>query len=299
MLSTNLSLIPPLRIIVTKECNGICAFCHNEGNTSNEKFISQDTINQCILAASELKLPRIALTGGEPTLHANIYNIINQIKTQLPYIELGITTTGINIERLIEMSGSEVDKINVSVSSLKKEIYMKSTRVDPHRILKALNGFFGKSSVNIVVTDDNSTEIEAILEHCFENNISVDLMPILNFSGHDYVLNVIKKLIDIYDLNFVSITSTPTLYKEITDGVVLRIKHPSFSKLLNRVPCRDCEYNGECDERMSAVRVFPDGTVTPCINGKLSRSGADNLKNNIVDIYNTYISTDISDLLMT
>ena len=300
MVFTNLALIPPLRIVVTKECNGICSFCHSEGYKNDERFISLNAIDQCISGARELNLPLIALTGGEPTLHANIYDIIKQIKTQLPCVELAITTTGVDIVKLIEICGDKIDKINVSVSSLKEEVYMKSTRVNPFNVFNTLKGFSGKKATNIVVTNDNASEIETLLEHCFERNISVDLMPILNFSDSDYVLDIIKKMTKKYDFKSLTISSTPTLYKEIANGTTFRIKHPSFSKLVNREACRDCEHNNECDERMSAVRVFPDGTVTPCINGKLSKnSGIHNIKNNIVEIYNTYISTDIYNLLMS
>lgn len=297
MFSNNLLLIPPLRVVITKECNGVCSFCHNEGNNSDINFITQDVILQCITAAKELSLPRISLTGGEPTLHADIYDIIRKIKADLPDVELGITTTGINISKLLEVSGREIDKINVSVSSLKEEVYMRATRVNPIAVFKELKGFSGKSSVNIVVTNDNFSEIEDILETCFEHDISVDLMPILNSSELNYVSDLMSKLTQKYEFNFVSITSTPTLYREIKDNVILRIKHPAFSGMLNRVPCRNCEYIHKCDEKMSAVRVYPDGTVTPCINSKLSKRGINNLKDNIIDIYNDYISNDVFGLL--
>ena len=75
----------PLHIYLTLDCTLKCPYCVNEFNSKNSSIKKQDIasaedwvdfINKC--------KTRIIFTGGEPTLHPEIIQIINGINRKLP-----------------------------------------------------------------------------------------------------------------------------------------------------------------------------------------------------------------------
>ena len=71
-----------MNIIITNECNRNCPFCiaKKNSNNSNYKYISMENIEKAINFAKSENLETIALSGGEPTLHPNIMEIVKKIK---------------------------------------------------------------------------------------------------------------------------------------------------------------------------------------------------------------------------
>ncbi|HBU06303.1 MAG TPA: GTP 3',8-cyclase MoaA, partial [Nitrospiraceae bacterium] len=95
----------------------------------HKKILSYEEILRIIRIASGLGVRKIRLTGGEPLARKDVTNLTSSIK-KIPGIEdLSITTNGILLEkyaaRLIE---SGVDRVNVSLDSLRPERYREITR---------------------------------------------------------------------------------------------------------------------------------------------------------------------------
>jgi cyclic pyranopterin phosphate synthase len=119
-----------LRISLTQECNYHCFFCHREGQrflAKNE--LTSEEIERIVRIASRLGIKKVKLTGGEPTVREDILEIVRRIK---PYvIDLSMTTNG---SRLKELAGplakAGLDRVNVSLHSLKPEVYKRITGVD-------------------------------------------------------------------------------------------------------------------------------------------------------------------------
>ncbi|GAB6136774.1 GTP 3',8-cyclase MoaA [Thermococcus prieurii] len=119
-----------LRISLTQECNFRCFFCHREGQrflAKNE--VTPEEIERLVRIASRLGIRKVKLTGGEPTVREDIIEIVRRIK---PYVrDLSMTTNGSRLKELAEpLARAGLDRVNVSLHSLKPEVYKKITGVD-------------------------------------------------------------------------------------------------------------------------------------------------------------------------
>ena len=119
-----------LRISLTQECNFRCFFCHREGQrflAKNE--MTPEEIERLVRIASRLGIRKVKLTGGEPTVREDIIEIVRRIK---PYVkDLSMTTNGSRLKELAEpLAKAGLDRVNVSLHSLKPEVYKKITGVD-------------------------------------------------------------------------------------------------------------------------------------------------------------------------
>ncbi|MCL2047401.1 MAG: radical SAM protein [Defluviitaleaceae bacterium] len=287
----NKVFLPPLRLILTTLCNGNCFFCHSEGvPTKQFTEMSLDTISTCIDAVNKLGINRISLTGGEPTLHGKIVEIIRHIKKKVPNVNLSITSNGENLNCVLETAGSYLDRISVSITSLNENIYNKYSAVNPNLYLKTLSDYNASKknvTINIVVTDDNIDEFPALTEHFINLGFSVDLMSALPKTKNNEYKRVEDSLNDYAnkrDFRNILISSTPTLIERFNEHQALRIKASSYSHIIWRKSCNDCPHYESCAEQVCAVRVYPNNYVSPCLNNHHIFNSSD-VFNNIISAY--------------
>lgn len=287
--------IPTLRIIMTNKCNGECFFCHKEGNFQCHKDISQmnlDTIHKEIIPAIKtIGIKKVIFTGGEPTMHKDIALAINMVKSECKDILVGITTNGYDIDNLIPAKDN-LDRLTMSVSSLKNSIYMHYTKINPCELVNDLHAFNKtKKSVSIVVTDENHTELNDLIEYFVSNEFDIKLQFIIpNKEKGDTSWNrkILYYLMEMYGKFDIELGATPILYKKIGNSK-LKIKLASlniwmYDNIFIRRSCLHCEKKLECVERGCAVRIYPNGTVTSCLNN-FNIFSSNNIRQNIVDAY--------------
>ncbi len=89
------------RISITSGCNMKCVYCHNEGNkVINE--LTKDDIEDLIKNSYDLGLEQVRLTGGEPLIHKQIFEIC-QMLSEKYNLKVGINTNLIEIDKLMYM----------------------------------------------------------------------------------------------------------------------------------------------------------------------------------------------------
>ena len=141
-------------------------------------------------------------------------------------------------------------------------------------------------NLNVVVVEENYLDIDDIIEYCVSESISLELMfELKKYSFEDYRMQryVFEKLA-MYGGFSINLSCTPIITHRISDACRISIKHPYLSRLLNRDMCNDCTDSHNCFERVCAVRVHPNATVTPCLNHKVV-SHKENLDGRIDDAY--------------
>ena len=119
-----------LRISLTQDCNYHCFFCHREGQHFNAKLeLTPAEIERLVRIASRLGIRKVKLTGGEPTVRSDILEIVRRIK---PYVvDLSMTTNGSRLKELAKpLAEAGLDRVNVSLHSLKPDVYKRITGVD-------------------------------------------------------------------------------------------------------------------------------------------------------------------------
>ena len=89
------------RISITSACNMKCVYCHNEGNKIINQ-LSKDDIEKLIKNSYDLGLEQVRLTGGEPLIHKEIYDIC-QMLAEKYHLKVGINTNIVEIDKLMYM----------------------------------------------------------------------------------------------------------------------------------------------------------------------------------------------------
>ena len=86
------------------------------------------------------------------------------------------------------------------------------------------------------------------------------------------------------------INTTPKLQIDVSDGCRINVKHPFFSAMPEYEVCNKCNLKNSCMERVCAVRVMPDETVTFCLNRNI-KFDKTNLRDKIIEAYNLLSSS--------
>lgn len=280
-------MLPPLRMVLNNECNGNCPFCHNEGNISSQNM-SLSIVEDCANAANFMDLPYISITGGEPTFRDDLSEIIQIIHIKAPNSKLSLTTNGYLLDKLEERLLKPLDTLNLSFSSFEYNVAKKYQNVDPQKVLHNFKNFPAKNkNLNIVITYENYYEISNFIKYCTSENISLDIM----FNLRDYtesnieIQKYIFEKLEEYKNAKIVINTTPKLQIDVTEKCKINVKHPFFSSMPEYEVCNNCSLKSVCLERVCAVRVMPDETVTFCLNRNI-KSNKTNVYDKIIDAYN-------------
>ena len=134
---------PYIRLSITDVCNFKCGYCLPNGfkidKSDNRTFLSLEEIKRLAKGLSELGVSKIRLTGGEPTIRKDFYEIVKVIKNSSGINKTVITTNGYKLDKFAEqLVESGLDGINISIDSLDKNKFHKITGHD--RLNEILNG---------------------------------------------------------------------------------------------------------------------------------------------------------------
>lgn len=86
-----------LEIHISSECNINCSNCNSFSPCSEKYFLTIDMIKEQIFYIKKLfpEIKEIFLSGGEPLLNNNLYEIVKIIHNEMPYLNIGILSNGI------------------------------------------------------------------------------------------------------------------------------------------------------------------------------------------------------------
>ena len=102
-------------------------------------FMSGEEISRLTKALSELGVCKIRLTGGEPTVRKDFFDILKDMKQNSNIPKITMTTNGYQLDKIAEqLHEAGLDGINISIDSLNRETFKKLTGHD--RLLEILEG---------------------------------------------------------------------------------------------------------------------------------------------------------------
>lgn len=120
-----------LRISLTDHCNLRCVYCMPEDMSfqPNEALMQDDEVLLFVRLFAELGFHKFRLTGGEPTVRANIVELVRAI-THTPGVRsLTMTTNGILLSRLaFPLAEAGMDRVNISLDTLDPQKFRRLTR---------------------------------------------------------------------------------------------------------------------------------------------------------------------------
>ena len=126
---------PYIRLSITDVCNFKCGYCLPNGyqidKSDNRKFLHLEEIKRLSKALSELGVNKIRLTGGEPTVRKDFFDIVKTIKENSGIKKTVITTNGYHLDKIAhKIIDCGLDGINISIDSLNRETFNKITSHD-------------------------------------------------------------------------------------------------------------------------------------------------------------------------
>lgn len=172
-----------VRISVTNSCNYSCVFCHREGfpgSSGNE--LSPEDWDFFIGVATRLGLRYYKFTGGEPLLYRGIVEVVESVRRHggVP----SITTNGYLLKELAgPLSRAGVDHINVSLHSLRREVYSAITGSDSlERVLEGIREALRhgiRLKINYLAMRANLAEARSIIGFASTNGADVNLIELV------------------------------------------------------------------------------------------------------------------------
>ena len=142
---------PYIRLSITDVCNFKCGYClpngYQKNKSDNRKFLDINEIRRLAKGLSELGVCKIRLTGGEPTVRKDFFDIVDILKKQKGIKKTVITTNGYRLDRIAkQIAESGLDGINISIDSLDRETFKKITGHD--RLSEILKGIENLQKLN-------------------------------------------------------------------------------------------------------------------------------------------------------
>ncbi len=170
-------VIRDLRISVTDRCNFRCTYCMTEEMVwlpRSELLTFEELTRVARLMVGRYGVESIRLTGGEPTVRADLVELVGQLaalRTQAGPIDLAMTTNGASMRLLGErLHRAGLRRVNISLDSLDRERFAAMTRRDAlDRVLDGIaaskEAGFAPIKINAVVqrgvNDDEIVDLAA------------------------------------------------------------------------------------------------------------------------------------------
>ncbi len=163
--------IPVVVWNITSKCNLKCVHCYANANGVSEF----DAASSLIDDLSTIKIPVLLISGGEPLMHKNIYNIIEYAKSKGIQVSLSTNGTLIDEEVAGRLKELRVDYVGVSLDGIKET--HDSFRGVKGAFEKAVEGLLNArdagllTGVRFTITRYNLKDVKSILDFVVENEI--------------------------------------------------------------------------------------------------------------------------------
>ncbi len=120
-----------LRISLTDRCNLRCVYCMPEAMTFRPRaeLMQDDELLALMPLFTELGFHKYRLTGGEPTVRANVVEVVRGIANTPGVRSLSMTTNGVLLKQLAApLKEAGLERVNVSIDTLDAERFKRITR---------------------------------------------------------------------------------------------------------------------------------------------------------------------------
>jgi GTP 3',8-cyclase len=262
-----------LRVSLTDRCNLRCSYCMPpEGLDwlpAPEVLTGDEIVRLIAIGVASLGITEVRFTGGEPLLRRDLASIIAATAALAPRPEISLTTNGIGLERrAATLVAAGLDRINVSLDTLRPEVFRKLTHRD--RLADVLAGLAAAAAAGlapvklnaVLMRDLNEDEAPELLAYCLERGYElrfIEQMPL--DAQHGWKRTEMVTAAEIFE----------TLSRRFSlsgDSERVRGAAPAETFLVNGGPGRvgviasvTRPFCGACDR----VRLTADGQVRNCL----------------------------------
>jgi radical SAM protein with 4Fe4S-binding SPASM domain len=249
---------------VTRECNLKCSHCYI--NATDKKLQGELTTNEgkvLIDQISEVSHPLLVLSGGEPLLRPDIYELIKYGSSR--GLKMGLGSNGSLIDDTVaaKLKASGIATVSISLDSnipeqhdqFRGQVGAWQKAVDACKALRKNNVLV---QVNTTLTHENYDQIDDIMS--LAENIGVE-----NF--HLFFLVPTGRGTKLTDIS-------PQKYEDMITNTFAKVsKHrlnvrpscaPQFMRIAKGMGLDMRQWIRGCIAGMYYCRIYPNGDVTPC-----------------------------------
>lgn len=280
---------PYLRLSVTDNCNFSCPFCYGEGSergVHGSLLKVRDYRNLSNLFFS-LGIDKVKFTGGEPTLRPDLEDIVLVFR-RAGFTELSLTSNGflLDPERLVRLHRSGLNRINVSLGSLRPEAYSQICGVEGDSLSRVLRNLryasrlFAKSTkVNAIFIPGINfpDDVIPLVEFCRDIGATLSVLSLLDQSGEEYKSDRLLSL-QVFDLlvRRFEVEDVVKYQKRVGVATIIYLRRGGIVELddfrqkeairgKENAYCKTCSVYDTCIEGPYAFRITAAGAFRPCL----------------------------------
>ncbi len=248
-----------LRVSVTDRCDLRCVYCMSEHMTFLPKadVLTLEELDRIASAFVALGVRKLRITGGEPLVRKNVMSLFEGLGRHLragALEELTLTTNGTRLAQFAgRLADAGVKRINVSLDTLKPDLFRKLTRGgDVAQVIAGIDAAQAAGlavKVNAVaLKDDNAAELPELIRWAHGRGLGMTLietMPMgeVEADRTDQYLSLTAlraELESFWTLTDLSVTTGgPARYVDVAEtggrlGFITPLSH-NFCEACNRV----------------------------------------------------------------
>lgn len=228
--------------------------------------MSTREVQSIVEVAARLGVRKLKITGGEPLLRNDLCEVVSHASGHME--EVSMTTNGVELEEWVaRLRHAHLQRVNVSLHSLRRERYRRITGVDAledvlRGIAAALDSGLSPVKVNFVVLRDvNEDEIDDMMNFAARSGTVLQLieyMPLGNgkTSSAQYHADLSKT--EFYLRRIALRSEERPMHRRCKYSVPLKegcAEVEVVRPMHNSVFCRNC----------TRLRVTSDGRLKPCL----------------------------------
>jgi cyclic pyranopterin phosphate synthase len=179
-----------LRVSLTDRCNLRCTYCMPpEGLDwlpASEVLTGDEIVRLIRIGVTMLGIDEVRFTGGEPLLRRDLESVIERVAALETRPEMSMTTNGIGLaRRAAGLRAAGLDRINVSLDTLRPEVFRKLSRRD--RLPDVLAGLEAAAAAGLTPVKINTVLMRGINDE--------EAVPLLRYAlDHGYELRFIEQM---------------------------------------------------------------------------------------------------------
>ena len=256
-----------LRVSLTQRCNLRCPYCHREGQTlgAGLREMTATEVVRIVRVAVGLGINHVKLTGGEPLLRSDIFEIVSGLAKISGLRDLSMTTNGTRLSVLAErLREAGLKRVNVNLPSLDVKTFSELNGGDLNDVLNGVGaavkaGLYPVKLNMLVLRGVNEHEIANMMEFARKSGVILQLLELEPVNVRDpyyrryhYPLDSIETELkkQALDVEVRGDMQSRRVYS-LSNGLRVEVVHPIE--------------NSEFCARCTRLRVTSDGYLKPCL----------------------------------
>jgi cyclic pyranopterin phosphate synthase len=235
---------------------------------SHEEILTYEEMLRIVRVFATQGISKVRLTGGEPLVRKGIVDFISRLSQIEEIKDLSLTTNGILLKEFAQdLKQAGLNRINISLDSLKRERFFQITRRDEFErvwggIEEALRAGLSPIKINMVAIQGlNDDEIESFARLTLRLPLTVryiEYMPSGN--GEDWKQTDILTIPQIQS-RLEKVGELIPIPSDQWDGPARRFRIEGAIGEIGLIGAVSSHFCGDCNR----LRLTPDGKIRTCL----------------------------------